>query len=396
MGGPLDGVRVLDLSQIVSGPYSAMMLSDLGAEVIKVEAIESTDPLRTGLFQRGGLAALYLNNNRGKRVISVDIRTEAGRDIVLDLVQRTDVVVQNMRPGVLDRLGLGYADCTKRNEQIIYCSISGYGTDGPWAQRPVLDPVIQGVVGIVARQKSEAIPIPDLVRMVIADKWAAQMATQAVLAALFCRERTGQGQHIDLSMLDTALYLSWPDLMMDYTHLGEGVSPGLRVVDIYQLTDCLDAKLIYFCANNNQLRGVLRALGRGELCEDPRFSTSAATAKPENFEALGAIIVDEFSKVRRDEVLARLVENDVPCGPILEPDEVPFNEQIVHNKSLVEWEHPEAGVLRQPRSPIHFSGTPTEFKTGCAQVGQHTDEVLLELGRTTADIAALRSAGQIA
>ncbi len=317
MGGPLDGVRVLDLSQIVSGPYSAMMLSDLGAEVIKVEAIESTDPLRTGLFQRGGLAALYLNNNRGKRVISVDIRTEAGRDIVLDLVQRTDVVVQNMRPGVLDRLGLGYADCTKRNEQIIYCSISGYGTDGPWAQRPVLDPpVIQGVVGIVARQKSEAIPIPDLVRMVIADKWAAQMATQAVLAALFCRERTGQGQHIDLSMLDTALYLSWPDLMMDYTHLGEGVSPGLRVVDIYQLTDCLDAKLIYFCANNNQLRGgVLRALGRGELCEDPRFSTSAATAKPENFEALGAIIVDEFSKVRRDEVLARLVENDVPCGP---------------------------------------------------------------------------------
>jgi crotonobetainyl-CoA:carnitine CoA-transferase CaiB-like acyl-CoA transferase len=396
MSGPLDGVRVLDLSQIVSGPYSAMMLSDLGAEVIKIEPTESTDPLRVGLFQRGGLAALYLNNNRGKRVISVDIRTEAGRDIVLDLAQRADVVVQNMRPGVLDRLGLGYTDCKKRNESIVYCSISGYGTDGPWARRPVLDPVIQGVVGIVARQKSEAIPIPDLVRMVIADKWAAQMATQAVLAALFSRERTGQGQHIDLSMLDTALYLSWPDLMMDYTHLGDGVSPGLRVVDIYQLTDCLDAKLIYFCANNNQLRGVMRALGRGELCDDPRFSTSQAMAKPENFEALGAIIVDEFSKFRRDDVLARLVENDVPCGPILEPDEVPGNEQIVHNESLVEWEHPEAGLLRQPRSPLHFSRTPTEFKTGCAQVGQHTDEVLIELGRTADEIAALRSAGQIA
>ena len=396
MSGPLDGVRVLDLSQIVSGPYSAMMLSDLGADVIKVEPTEATDPLRTGLFARGGLPSLYLNNNRGKRVISLDIRSEAGRDIVLDLAERADVVVQNMRPGVADRLGVGYTDCKKRNASIVYCSISGYGTEGPWAQRPVLDPVIQGIVGIVARQKSEAIPLPDLVRMVIADKWAAQMATQSILAALYCLERTGEGQHIELSMLDTALYLSWPDLMMDYTLLGEGVSSGLRVVDIYQLTDCIDAKLIYFCANNTQLRGVLHALNRGDLCDDPRFSTSEALTKPENFEALGRIIVDEFAKVRRDHVLARLTENDVPCGPILEPTEVPDNEQIIANDSLVEWEHPEAGRIRQPRSPAHFSCTPTEFKTGCAQIGQHTDEILQELGMTANGIAALRKSGTIA
>jgi crotonobetainyl-CoA:carnitine CoA-transferase CaiB-like acyl-CoA transferase len=395
MSGPLDGVRVLDLSQIVSGPYSAMMLSDLGADVIKVEPTAATDPLRTGLFARGGLPALYLNNNRGKRVINLDIRSEAGRDIVLDLAERADVIVQNMRPGVADRLGVGYADCKRRNASIVYCSISGYGTKGPWAQRPVLDPVIQGLVGIVARQKSEAIPLPDLVRMVIADKWAAQMATQSILAALFCRERTGEGQHVELSMLDSALYLSWPDLMMDYTLLGEGVSGGLRVVDIYQLTDCADAKLIYFCANNTQLRGVLRALDRGDLCDDPRFSNSEAVTKPENFEALGRIIVDEFAKVRRDDVLARLTENDVPCGPILEPTEVPDNEQIIANEALVEWKHPEAGRIRQPRSPAHFSGTPTEFKTGCAQIGQHTDEILVELGMTADGIAALRKSGAV-
>ena len=395
MGGPLDGVRVLDLSQIVSGPFAAMMLSDLGAEVIKVEPTHAKDPIRQGFFLRGGIPALYLNNNRGKRVIGADIRTDAGRELVLDLAERSDVVIQNMRPGVVDRLGLGYDDCKKRNESIVYCSITGYGSTGPWAHRPVLDPVIQGLVGIVARQKSESIPIPDLVRMVIADKWAAQMATQAVLAALFRKERSGQGQRVELSMLDTALYLSWPDLMMDHTLLGEGTSGGLRVVDIYQLTDCVDGKLIYFCANNAQLRGVLRALNRAELCDDPRFSTSEAVGKPENFEALGRIIVDEFAKVRRDDVLARLTEHDVPCGPILEPDEVPANEQIRASGSLVEWEHPEAGRVRQPRSPMHFSVTPAEFKTGCAQVGQHTEEVLRELGRSPDQIAALRTSGVI-
>jgi crotonobetainyl-CoA:carnitine CoA-transferase CaiB-like acyl-CoA transferase len=396
MGGPLDGVRVLDLSQIVSGPFAAMMLSDLGADVIKVEPTHARDPIRQGFFTRGGLPALYLNNNRGKRVIGADIRSDGGRDIVLELAERADVVIQNMRPGVVDRLGVGYDDCKKRNDSIVYCSISGYGSTGPWAQRPVLDPVIQGLTGIVARQKSEAIPIPDLVRMVIADKWAAQMATQAILAALFRKERSGQGQHVELSMLDTALYLSWPDLMMDHTLVGEGVSGGLRVVDIYQLTDCADAKLIYFCSSNAQLMGVLRALNREELCEDPRFSSSEAVGEPENFEALGRIIVDEFAKVRRDDILARLTENDVPCGPILEPSEVPENEQIRANGSLVEWEHPEAGWLRQPRSPLHFSVTPAEFKSGCAQVGQHTDQILNELGRTPAQIAALRVSGEVA
>lgn len=396
MGGPLAGVRVLDLSQIVSGPFAAMMLSDLGAEVIKVEPTHAKDPIRQGFFLRGGIPALYLNNNRGKRVIGADIRTEAGRELVLELAARSDVVIQNMRPGVVERLGIGYEDCKKRNDAVVYCSITGYGAAGPWAQRPVLDPVIQGITGIVARQKSEALPIPDLVRMVIADKWAAQMATQAILAALFQKERSGQGQHVELSMLDTALYLSWPDLMVDHTLVGEGISGGLRVVDIYQLTDCADGKLIYFCGNSAQTMGLLRALNRPELCDDPRFSTSEAVGQPENFEALGRIIVDEFAKFNRDVILTRLVEHDVPSGPILEPTEVPENEQIRANGSLVEWEHPEAGLVRQPRSPLHFSATPTEFKTGCAQVGQHTEEIMRELGRSPDEITALRSSGVIA
>jgi crotonobetainyl-CoA:carnitine CoA-transferase CaiB-like acyl-CoA transferase len=394
MPGPLEGVRVLDLSQIVSGPFAAMMLGDLGAEVVKVEPIGVGDPIRLSDFRRGGLQALYVNNNRGKRLITLNVTTDEGRAIVLDLAAGSDVVIQNMRPGVVDRLGVGYEACRARNPKIVYCSISGYGTTGPWAHRPVLDPVIQGVTGIVARQQSADIPIPDLVRMVIADKWTAQTAAQAITAALFRRERSGEGQHIDLAMLDTALYLSWPDLMMDRTFVGDGVEGVLRITDVYQLTDCADGKLIYFTSSLAQRMGMYRALGRPDLCDDPRYNTPRL--EPEHFVSLGTVLRDEFAKVKRDEILARLVEHEVPCGPILDPDEMLENEQIVANGMLTEWEHPTAGTIRQPRWPAHFSGTPVEFRAECPLPGQDTEAILLELGRTPDEIAALRACECIA
>jgi crotonobetainyl-CoA:carnitine CoA-transferase CaiB-like acyl-CoA transferase len=394
MPGPFEGVRVLDLSQIVSGPYAAMILGDLGAEVVKVEPLGLGDPLRLSDFRRAGMPALYLNTNRGKQLMSVDISSDDGRAIVLDLAAGADVVIQNMRPGVVDRLGIGYDACRARNPEVIYCSVSGYGTNGPWAQRPVLDPVIQGVTGIVARQQSEAIPLPDLVRMVITDKWTAQMAAQAISAALFRRERSGQGQHLELAMLDTAVYLSWPDLMMDHTLVGDDVDGRLRIMDVYQLTECADGKLIYFTAALSQRLGLYRALGRSDLCDDPRYS--AQRLESEDFVSLGAILRDEFAKWKRDEILARLVEHEVPCGPILEPEEVFENEQIVHNGTIVEWEHETAGRVRQPRQPIHFSKTPVDFRRDCPTPGRDTESILLSLGRTLEDIAALRAAEVIA
>jgi crotonobetainyl-CoA:carnitine CoA-transferase CaiB-like acyl-CoA transferase len=394
MPGPFEGVRVLDLSQIVSGPYAAMILGDLGAEVIKVEPLGLGDPLHLSDFRRAGMPALYLNTNRGKQLITVDLGSDDGRAIILDLAAGADVVIQNMRPGVVDRLGAGYDACRARNPEVIYCSISGYGTSGPWAQRPVLDPVIQGVTGIVARQQSEAIPLPDLVRMVITDKWTAQMAAQAISAALFRRERSGEGQHLELAMLDTAVYLSWPDLMMDHTLVGDDVDGRLRIMDVYQLTHCADGILIYFTASLTQRLGLYRALGRPDLCEDPRYS--AARLASDDFVSLGMILRDEFAKVQRDDILARLVEHEVPCGPILEPDEVLENEQIVFNGTIVEWEHETAGRVRQPRQPIHFSKTPVDFRRDCPTPGRDTDSILLDLGRTPEEIAALRAAEVIA
>jgi crotonobetainyl-CoA:carnitine CoA-transferase CaiB-like acyl-CoA transferase len=394
MPGPFEGVRILDLSQIVSGPYAAMILGDLGADVVKVEPLGLGDPLRLSDFRRAGMPALYLNSNRGKQLISVNVASHDGRDIVLDLAADADVVIQNMRPGVVDRLGIGYDACRAHNPEVIYCSISGYGTDGPWSQRPVLDPVIQGVTGIVARQQSEAIPLPDLVRMVITDKWTAQMAAQAISAALFRRERSGEGQHLELAMLDTAVYLSWPDLMMDYTLVGDDVDGRLRIMDVYQLTDCADGKLIYFTAALSQRLGLYRALGRDDLCDDPRYS--AQRLESEDFVSLGAILRDEFAKVKRDEILARLVEHEVPCGPILEPEEVIENEQIVFNGTIVEWEHETAGRVRQPRQPVHFSKTPVDFRRDCPTPGRDTEAILVGIGRTPDEIAALRAAEVVA
>ena len=254
--------------------------------------------------------------------------------------------------------------------------------------------MIQGVTAIVSRQQSENIPIPDLVRMVITDKWTAQMAAQSVTAALFRRERSGEGQHIDLAMLDTAVYLSWPDLMMDKTLVGEGVDGVLRITDVYQLTDCADGKLIYFTSSKTQRLGMFRALGRPDLCDDPRFNTERLES--EYYVALGTILRDEFAKVNRDDILARLVEHEVPCGPILDADEMFENEQIVANDVLTEWDHPAGGRIRQPRQPAHFSGTPVEFRTGCPMPGQDTDAILRELGRTPEEIADLYAAEIVA
>jgi crotonobetainyl-CoA:carnitine CoA-transferase CaiB-like acyl-CoA transferase len=195
-------------------------------------------------------------------------------------------------------------------------------------------------------------------------------------------------------MLDTAVYLSWPDLMMDHTLVGDDVDGRLRIMDVYQLTECADGKLIYFTAALSQRLGLYRALGRSDLCDDPRYS--AQRLESEDFVSLGAILRDEFAKWKRDEILARLVEHEVPCGPILEPEEVFENEQIVHNGTIVEWEHETAGRVRQPRQPIHFSKTPVDFRRDCPTPGRDTESILLSLGRTLEDIAALRAAEVIA
>ena len=308
-----------------------------------------------------------------------------------------DVVVQNFRPGVVDRLGFGYDDIKARNPGVIYVSISGYGPTGPYANRPVVDPIIQALTAIVARQQSEAIPLPDLVRNIIVDKATALTVAQAISAALYHRERTGEGDHLVVPMLDVGAYFFWPDGMMDHTLLGDGHrrrAAHRRHLRAHPVRATASSSTTH-PTNDMRLR-LYTVLGHPELCDDPRFNDIAGLMADDNFVTLGGILVEAFQRFSVDEVVASLVEAEIPVARILEPEEVFEDEQILHNGTFVTWEHPQAGTVRQPRHPVRFASSETPVPESVPGLGEHTDEILAELGRTADQIAALRASGAVA
>jgi crotonobetainyl-CoA:carnitine CoA-transferase CaiB-like acyl-CoA transferase len=397
MPGPLAGYKVVDLSQVVSGPLASMLMADQGAEVVKVEPSGTLgDVTRLLAFAKNGISAFYLNNNRGKRSIALDLQVEAGRRIVLDLAARADVVIQNFRPGAVDRLGIGYEHVAALNPDVIYCSISGFGPDGPYADQPVLDPVIQGLTGVISRQVNPEIPFPDLIRNLYADKSTALTAAQAITAALLVREKTGRGQHVEVPMIDACLYFFWPDGMMDKTLIDDDVSPGFLLSTVYNLTEAADGKFVYFVVSDAQRHALYDAVGHPEWKVDPRFRDMQAMTNRDHQEALGALLAEAFSQMTVEEVLRRLRAEDVPCGPILDADEVLADPQVVHNGSIVRWQHPLAGTVQQPRPAARFSSTPAAVAESGSLKGADTDAILAELGRSPDEIAALRGAGVVA
>ncbi|MBB33308.1 MAG: hypothetical protein CL455_06610 [Acidimicrobiaceae bacterium] len=397
MAGPLEGYKILDLTQVVSGPFATMLLADQGADVIKVEPVSGLgDITRLPSFDKGGIGAFYMNNNRGKQSISLDLSQDAGREVIKRLIKETDVFVQNFRPGAIDRLGLGYEDLVAINPNLIYISISGFGPTGPYSGRPVLDPVIQGVCGVISRQLNPQIPFPDLIRNLFADKSTALTVAQATTAALLARERTGNGQFVEIPMVDACMYFFWPDAMMDLTMVDEDANGGILLSTVYNLTECSDGKIVYFAASDGQRAGVCAAVGHPEWAEDERFSSMAAlAANPQNFVILGEMLADAFLLMTCDEAIEALIEADVPSGPVLTGEEAISDPQIVHNGTLVEWEHPDAGIVRQPKPAARFSATPAEPKYAAAHRGQHNEETLLGLGYTNEEITQLKETGVI-
>jgi crotonobetainyl-CoA:carnitine CoA-transferase CaiB-like acyl-CoA transferase len=393
MPGPLAGIRIVDVSAILSGPLATMLLADQGAEVVKVESPGIGDLMRLGPFRRGGIAAFFANANRGKRSIVLDLEKPRAREIVKELVRRADVFVQNWRPGAAERLGLGPEDLRAVRPDLVYVSISGYGDSGPYRDRRVYDPIIQGLTGHVAVQRNPEFPVPDLVRNVVADKASAYTAAQAITAALFARERGAGGQIVRVPMLDASLAFFWPDGMMAHTMLGDGVAAGPTLYELYRLQPTADGHLIYFAASDAEMHGLFRALGHPEWCGDPRFGTLEGRRLPENFQALGGLLDAAFRTWETRELLERLVAEQVAAGAVLSLAEVIDDPQVRHNEAIFEREHPAAGRMREPRPPARFERTPAEPGRPAPLHGEHTDEILAELGIGAEERAELRAAG---
>ncbi len=399
MPGPLDGIRVVDFSAIISGPLAAMLLADQGADVVKVEAPKRPDLLRKESFYRGGLSALFINVNRGKRAIALDLRDPRGLEVAHALCRRADVVIENYRPGVAERLGIGPETLHEMNPALLYCRLSGYGQTGPSAKKRAYDPVIQGTTGYVATQKNPEVPIPDLVRNTVVDKATSYTAAQAITAALFARERArgrgddAKGQVIEVSLLDAGLAYFWPDGMIKHTLQGDDIVPGPALYERYRLTETKDGHIVMWAGGDNEWHAVFRALDHPEWIEDERFATGRARQK--HGEVLGKLLYDAFRSFTSAELVARMERFEVPGGPVLPLDEIGDDAQIRHNESIYETEHPSAGRMQQARSAARFSETPTEPGAIAPLVGEHTDAVLDELGYDAAAIDALRAEGVV-
>ncbi|CAB4789014.1 unannotated protein [freshwater metagenome] len=395
MTGPLQGYRIVDISQVVSGPLATMMLADQGADVIKVEPTVGGDIVRANQVLIGGINGLVANMNRGKRGLAVDVTSPEGVELLLRLCDTADVFVQNFRPGVCDRLGFGKDVVMARNPDLIYVDISGYGQTGPYNDRRVYDPVIQGLTGHVAAQINPEVPLHDVHRTIVADKSTSYTVAQAITAALLARERgLARGQVIDVAMIDAALAFFWPDGMMSRTLVDDPMfGQRATLAQIMRVTQCGEGQLIYFAGTDKERHGMFRALGYPEWCDDPRFGNVQALMNPENYAALGEALAAAFLDWKAEELLPRLIAAEVPAGPIHTLDSILEDEQLAHNGTYFEWDHPTAGRIRQVRPAPRFSETPLEPNASVPLLGEHNEEVALSLGYSSEQIAGLRAKG---
>jgi crotonobetainyl-CoA:carnitine CoA-transferase CaiB-like acyl-CoA transferase len=396
MSGPLDGVRIIDATTMISGPFATMMLADQGADVIKIEHPGGGDHSRQVADRRGGFSASFLNNNRGKRSVALNLKAPDGLAAALRLCKGADVFVQNFRPGVAERIGLGEAAVRKMQPDIIYVSIAGFGFDGPWAKRPVYDPLIQALSGLASVQGGADAARPRLVRTILPDKVTAIQAAQAITAALFARLRGGGAGHVTLSMLDTVAAFLWSSDMAGYTFVGDEVheAPDKAQSFIELIYQTADGWMAVSAHTDSTWQGLSRAVDRPDWLQDPRFVTVAAREvnKPARLE----LTQDALLADTTDNWMARLGAEDVPCAPVLTRGQMIDHPQVAANGIILELDHPEAGRIRQTRAPARFSATPNAPPTPARRLGADTEAALAEAGYSRADIAAMIASGAAA
>jgi len=398
VAGPLAGFRVVDLSAVVSGPLTGALLADQGADVIKIERTGDGDIQRHVGSKRNGYSGFFHVINRGKRSLALDLGTAEGVAIVRKLTREADVVVQNFRPGVTDRLGIGYAALAAENPRLVYLSISGFGQTGPRAGDRAYDPIIQcysGMTDVQGRIHLDHPDQPEQVNMLLLDKLTAWTGCQAITAALLARSRTGEGQHIELSMLDTAIAFSWADVAADLILQGDGVEQRPPIGASGNMLRYRDGWGATMTLSNAEFVGLCRAYGLPHIADDPRFATIDARMKHrlELRAIMDTEVADAAATMTVAEAAVRLKAEEVPFARARRLAELHEDDQIRHNGTFREIEHPVAGLLRDARPAPRFSKTPAAPGAPAPTVGQHTREILDEIGMAAADIDSLFARG---
>ncbi len=351
--GPLAGIKILDLSQIVSGPMATAWLADQGAEVLKVEN-PAGDPVRVVGAKKGRISALYVSVNRGKRGELLDLKDPAGRARFEELVLWADVLVENFRPGSMEKLGLGEAHCRALNPRLIWCAITGFGSDGPYAGLRAYDPVVQAASGLAAIQ-ADADGTPRLIGTIICDKVAALTAAQAITAALFHRERSGEGQRVDVAMLDAAVAFAWPEGMYNQA-FQEPADPAPEYASLGRLWKAKDGHVSLSALQDIEFEAVRNALGRPESLANPAYDK--LEGRLADLPNLFAAMADEVSTRSTAELMQGFIASGAVGCVVNHRDDLWADPQVAHNGCLVDIAQPGCGPVRIARHPIRFSATP--------------------------------------
>src|SRR6201991_4033490 len=386
MPGPLQGIRVVDLTAVVSGPFATMLLADQDADVIKIEPIsgDSARSSRAAIDKAGEFSAMFISSNRGKRSLSIDVKSDAVREVLARLVGQADVLVQNFRPGTMERLGLGAEDLRKSHPRLIYVSISGVGDTGPYVKKRVYDPIVQGLSGFCDIQSQPVTNRPQMIRTIVCDKTTAVFTAQAVSSALYAREKTGQSDHIQVAMIDTMISYLWPEGMMQYTVVGAEATtmdPNDRPDLVFKTRD---GYITCGTISDSEWQGFCKATGDPELAKDERFATPGgrfinATARINKMQ-------DYIGQHTTAEWLERLDAADVSWRPLLRRGEIIHNEQVVARGLIQKFDQPSFGRVRQPKPAARFEVNEAVIGGPAPRVGEHSRAVLEELGYDAAAI----------
>ncbi len=388
----LDGIKVIDLSRALAGPYCTMMLADMGAEVIKVEMPGTGDDSRGwGPPFVEGESAYFMSINRNKKSITLDMKGDKAIEIIMKLIRQSDVLVENFRPGAMERLGLAYQQVKAVNPRLVYCSISGFGQNGPYRMLPGFDQVLQGMGGLMSITGEAGGP-PVKVGVPIADITAGMFAAYGIAIALFTREQTGSGQMVDISLLDgqVALLTYRAGSYFASGEIPERIGSGHPVIVPYQAFKARDVFINIAVGNDQLWRKFCKAVGLESIENDPRFATNAK--RVQNRDAVVKAVGDLIATKNGEEWLTILTDAGIPCGPIYTVDKIFSDPQVIHRQMVTELQHPKAGAIKVTGNPVKLSDTPGEISVPPPLLGQHTREVLEGLGYSEKDIEELRQA----